>query len=59
MSKILEVLRRTDLGTMLVMDEKTEIAKNALREGATISFIQKITGLEESTVQRLKEELNN
>ena len=61
-NKIMEVLRMTDIGTLLVMDaimdEKTEIAKNALREGATIAFIQKITGLEESTVKRIQQEMD-
>ena len=33
---------------------KIEIAKNALREGATIKFIQKITDLEIETGKKLK-----
>jgi hypothetical protein len=33
-----------------------EIAKNALREGATIKFVQKITGLDFETVKKLKKQ---
>ena len=57
--KIMGVIRMTDLGTMLVMDERIQIAKNALREGATVVFTKKITGLDETVIQRLQEELNN
>jgi len=34
-----------------------EIAKNALREGAAIDFIKKITGLDESTIRDLQTEI--
>ena len=55
--KLLEVLRVTDLVEMLVMDNSIEIAKNALREGATIAFVSKITELDESIVKRLQQEV--
>jgi hypothetical protein len=32
---------------------KVEIALNALREGASIDFIQKITGLDSKTISQL------
>jgi len=35
-------------------DEKLEIAKNALREGAGIEFIKKITGLDEFVIRDLQ-----
>jgi len=57
-NKLLEVLRMTDLVTMLVEDKAIEIAKNALNEGASVEFIKKITGLAADTIQRLQEELN-
>jgi len=41
-----------------VAEDKTfEIANNALREGATIDFVGKITGLDEATIKRLQAEL--
>jgi predicted transposase/invertase (TIGR01784 family) len=36
-----------------------EIAKNALRKGAEISFVAEITGLNEDEVIKLKDEINN
>ena len=48
----------TDLVTMLLEDKAIEIAKNALKEGATVEFIKKITGLTADTIKRLQEELN-
>ncbi|WP_160677487.1 hypothetical protein [Clostridium sp. C8-1-8] len=36
-----------------------EIAKNALRKGADISFIVEITGLKEEDVTTLKDEMDN
>ena len=59
--KLLEVLRMTDLGTMLVVDarkdEKMEIAVTMLKDGMGISTIARYTGLDESTVRRLQAEL--
>ena len=69
-NKLLEVLRMTDLVTLLVKDavedavkdavkdEKIEIAKNLLRKGSTVEFVVEITGLAADTIQRLQEELN-
>lgn len=57
--ELMEMLRMTDLGTMLVMDEKRETAKKALKKGATIDFVVEITDLDESTVKQLKEELES
>jgi predicted transposase YdaD len=34
---------------------REEIARNALREGASVEFIQKITGLSTETIQSLTE----
>ena len=36
------------------VNEKLEIARNALAEGATFSFIQKITGLDLETIEGIK-----
>ena len=59
-AKILEVLKVTDLGTMLVMDKLTEVARRLLQRGMSIGAIVEDTGLEESTVKRLlQEELIN
>jgi predicted transposase YdaD len=33
--------------------KQAEIARNALREGASIDFIQKITGLDSETISQL------
>jgi hypothetical protein len=63
--KLLEVLRMTDLGAMLVgdavkdavKDNRVEIAKNALREGMPIRSIARITGLDEATIRRLQAEM--
>ena len=61
--ELLEVLRMTDLGVMLVMDalEEREIerAKGMLREKVSIEFASRHTGLDESTIRQLKEELDN
>ncbi|MCL2357701.1 MAG: hypothetical protein FWC70_11240 [Defluviitaleaceae bacterium] len=60
--KLLEVLRMTDLGTMLVLDavkdEKMETVKNALHEGIPIRSISRITGIDEATIRRIQAELN-
>jgi hypothetical protein len=36
-----------------IEEGREEIAKNALREGATVEFVQKITGLDSETITRL------
>ena len=52
-----------DLATMLVeegrVERNIEIAKNALREGSSIEFIVKITGLDEFAIEELQDELDN
>ena len=61
--ELLEVLKMTDLAVMLVEDavndERIGIAKNALKEGYSVESVQKVTGLDESTVRRLQSELND
>ena len=58
MEKLMGVFRMTmtDLGVMLVMDEKKETVKNALKEGIPIGSIARITGLEESKIRELMKE---
>jgi len=61
-NELLEVLKMTDIGTLLVMDRNIEIAKKLLKRGTIVNVIDVIMediGLDESTVQRLKDELNN
>jgi predicted transposase YdaD len=41
-----------------VAEEKLEVARNALMEGSSFEFIQKITGLDLETIQRLNSESN-
>jgi len=38
--------------------EREKIAKNALAEGTSIEFVQKITGLDLDTIKKLQEDLN-
>ena len=60
--KLLEVLRMTDLGEMLVMDaikdDRIEVAKNALLEGVPIRSISRITGIDEATIRRIQAEMD-
>ena len=51
-----EIARRV-YGEELLEDRDIEIAKNALREGATAEFVKKITGLAIEIIQRLQKEL--
>ena len=39
--------------------ERREIAINALKEGATASFVTKITGLDDSTIHDLQAEMGS
>jgi hypothetical protein len=59
--KIKEALKMFDIVEMIVNEavdeEKIEIAKKALKGGSTIEFIKMITDLDESTVIRLKNEI--
>jgi predicted transposase/invertase (TIGR01784 family) len=69
-----ETVRLAELRMKKILDEKSmiegakeegkierdkEIAKNALIKGAEVSFVSEITGLSESEVLKLKEEINN
>jgi len=60
--RLLEVLKMTDLGVMLVMDavneRDIEIVKNSLNEGIPIRSISRITGIDEATIRRLQAELD-
>jgi predicted transposase/invertase (TIGR01784 family) len=38
-------------------EEKIEIARNALIEGANVPFVMKITGLDETEIERIRAEL--
>lgn len=63
LSALLEVLRMTDLATMLiedaVSDERIEIAKKAIREGLAMETIEKITGLTDDIILQLQDEVNH
>ena len=66
LNKLLEVLKMTDLVTMLVedavkdakKDEKIGIAKKLLTRGISIEAIAEDTGLDKSTIKKLQVELN-
>lgn len=59
--KIKEVIKMTDLATMLIedaiQDDRIEIAKSMLKDKANIDFISKHTKLGKSIIQELQEEL--
>lgn len=61
-NSILEVIKMTDLGTLLMEqaehEKAIEIAKNALKEGASVAFVQKITKLDFNVIEKLKEEIS-
>jgi len=56
-NKLLEVLKVTELGTMLVMDERKEIARRMLRRNTPMEIVVEDTGLDEDTVKELQTEL--
>lgn len=64
--RLLEVLKMTQIEQWIreegreegKKEGRKEIAKTALKEGADVEFIVKITGLDKQTVLKLKEELN-
>ena len=62
MNKLLEVVKVSDLATMLITEVITErdieIAKKALLNGFSVEDIVKITDLNIGTIQRLKDELD-
>ncbi len=59
LGKLKELLNMTAIAEMMLKDERVEIAKNALKEGASIEFTRRITGLDESTIKHLQAELDN
>jgi hypothetical protein len=48
---------REEMGEELRGETREEIAKNALKEGATAEFVRKITGLAAETIQKLQAEM--
>ena len=59
LEKILEVVKMSDMGTLLVKDRNMEIAKSMLKDRVSVEFVARHTGLDEETVQQLKDELDN
>jgi len=61
--KLMGVIEMTDImteiGVMIAMDELKAVAKSMLRDRVTIDFVVRHTGLDESTVREIQEELNN
>jgi hypothetical protein len=57
--KLKELMNMGAITEMIRTDERLEIARNALKEGSTIEFIQKITGLDESAIRDLQAEIEN
>ena len=57
--KLLGVIKMTDLAVMLMDDKAIEIAKSMLKDKVTIEFVARHTGLDVSTVEKLKMELDN
>jgi len=60
--KLMGVFRMTELtelGVMFVMDERTEIARSMLRDKVSIEFVSRHTGLDESSVRKIQDELNS
>ena len=57
LSKIKEMLNMTKIGEMIREDKAIEIARKALREGADVAFIAKITDLDENAILSIQKEL--
>ena len=61
--KLLEVIKMTDLATMLMeegkIEKSIEIAKNALLRGLNVDDIMAITGLDKLKVKQLQEEIQH
>ncbi len=57
--KLLEVLRMTDLATMMIEEREIEIAKKMLKRGTPLDVLAEDTGLDESTIKQLQAELDN
>jgi len=58
LQKLKELISMGIINEMIANDKAIDIAKNMLREGATVAFVSKTTGLDESTVTKLKSEVN-
>ena len=60
---IQEVLKMTEIGfdflEEAVYERDIEIAKNALRKDITVEIVMDITGLDEATVLKIQEELQD
>lgn len=56
--RIKELLRMTDVFAELIEDEMIIVAKKALKKGLPADTISEITGLDESTIKQLQEELD-
>ena len=57
--KLLEVIKMSDLATMLIVDEREQIAKRALKKGLTIEDAAELTDLDIDAIKNLKDELDN
>ena len=57
--QILEVLKMTDIATMLIEDTMIDIAKKAIKENLTLELISKLTGLDIETIKELQEQQEN
>jgi hypothetical protein len=59
--RLMEVLQMTQIEQWIREEgreeREKEIARTALKEGAEVEFVVKITGLDKKTVLKLKEEL--
>jgi hypothetical protein len=53
-NELLEVLKMTDIATLLVEDAKIDIAKNMLKRGVSIETIAEDTGLDETIIKKLQ-----
>ena len=58
-NKLLEVIKMSDLATMLIVDEREQIAKRLLKKDLSIEDIVELTDLDVDIIQRLKDELDN
>ncbi len=63
LAQIKEVLNMSAIAEMIredaVHDRDVTIARNAFKEGATLEFVRKITGLDTNTLKKVYEEVNS
>jgi len=57
-NELLEVMQMSELVVMLVTNAIKDVARKMLQRGMSISAIAEDTGLDESTIRELQEELN-